>query len=88
VAARGARAAGDDAGDRIRQCRIIRCAPCRRVPPADIQSVKDALNTSNQTVLQIFSLVDQIRSEYEKQLPNVNQQKMLLDDYTASLRLN
>ena len=28
VAARGARAAAGDAGCRIRQCRIVRCAPC------------------------------------------------------------
>jgi putative tryptophan/tyrosine transport system substrate-binding protein len=32
VAAAGARAAGRDASRRIRQCRIIRRAPCRRVP--------------------------------------------------------
>ena len=32
VVARGACAAARDAGRRIRQCWIIRCAPCRRVP--------------------------------------------------------
>jgi len=32
VAGGGARATSGDAGRRIRQCRIIRYAPCRRVP--------------------------------------------------------
>ena len=32
MAVRGASAAASDAARRIRQCRIIRCAPCGRVP--------------------------------------------------------
>src|SRR5262252_7658321 len=32
MAARGARTAAGDAGGRLRQCRIVRCGPCCRVP--------------------------------------------------------